>query len=423
MKKLFGLLGFCLALLLPAMAFAQGAAAPTVIINPPTAPANTTIYQGGNNASISLDGALSVLTPANPQFTDLFSTTLDTTTNWTVNNSGGTAATSAGSLVVSGTTTASQWGGLATKQSWAPAGSSAQVFGVAAVYNTLAISNSVRIFGLYTSPASPTLAAPITDGYVFRLDATGALFAEIWSAGTAVSSTNITAIPACTPTAGIPNLYYFIFRTNLTQFGCANNPVAVIAFVNPANQTLPISAYSVAGLVNPGSAATITLTGMSLSSYTGGSVKSAAQIPTINDSSSVVSFSPNVIDPCSSPNISKSSVAINVTSPTTTSLVAVSGTTTVYVCGFSMTIAPSATTADTALFEYGTGAACTSPTVLTGTFGNGAVITTTTATVVDSLSYGGGNSTIFKSASAAGICVLSAGTAVNIQGVLTYVQQ
>lgn len=123
-------------------------------------------------------------------------------------------------------------------------------------------------------------------------------------------------------------------------------------------------------------------------------------------------------DPCST--ATKSSAAINVSSATTTSLVAVSGTTTVYVCGFAMTIAPSATTADTALFEYGTGAACTSPVALTGTFGNGDL---TTTTGVATVKYGAGGATIFKSASSNGICILTAGNTVNVQGVLTYVQQ
>jgi hypothetical protein len=75
---------------------------------------------------------------------------------------------------------------------------------------------------------------------------------------------------------------------------------------------------------------------------------------------------------------------------------------------------------DTALFEYGTGAACTSPTVLTGTFGNGDL---TTAAPVVSVSYGNGFGTIFASAAASGVCILTAGTTVNVQGVLTYVQQ
>jgi uncharacterized protein (DUF779 family) len=124
-------------------------------------------------------------------------------------------------------------------------------------------------------------------------------------------------------------------------------------------------------------------------------------------------------DACAS-GVARSSATISVVTATTTSLVAVSGTTAVYVCGFSITIAPSATSADTAQFEYGTGAACTSPTALTGTYGNGDL---TTAAPVVSVSYGGGRATIFTAPASNGICIVTGGTTVNVQGVLTYVQQ
>ncbi len=117
----------------------------------------------------------------------------------------------------------------------------------------------------------------------------------------------------------------------------------------------------------------------------------------------------------------KASVPISVASATTTSLVAVSGVTSVYVCGFSMTIAPSATAADTAQFEYGTGATCgTGTTVLTGTYGNGDL---TSATGVATVNYSGGGSTIFVAPAGNGICIATTGTAVSVQGVMTYVQQ
>lgn len=126
-------------------------------------------------------------------------------------------------------------------------------------------------------------------------------------------------------------------------------------------------------------------------------------------------------DPCAGGSVAKSSVAISVTSATTTSLVAASGTTTVYVCGYSFTIAPSATSADTALIERGTGAACvTTQAALTGTYGNGDLTSAAPATVV---SVGNAGQTVVKSAGSDAICLVTAGTAVNVQGVLTYVQQ
>lgn len=144
----------------------------------------------------------------------------------------------------------------------------------------------------------------------------------------------------------------------------------------------------------------------------------STQVVSVQGIAGATSIPVSTSDPCTS--ASKSSAAISVTSGTTTSLVAVSGSTTVYVCGFAITIAPSAVTAATALFEYGTGATCTSPTVLTGTFGNGDL---TSAAGVAPILYGNGSATVFKSVASAGICILTAGNAVSVQGVLTYVQQ
>jgi hypothetical protein len=123
-------------------------------------------------------------------------------------------------------------------------------------------------------------------------------------------------------------------------------------------------------------------------------------------------------DVCSS--TAKSSVPINVTSATTTSLFAVSGTKAVYVCGFSITIAPSLTSAATALFEYGTSASCTGTHALTGILGGGYVAAA--ANLPIPVSYGDGNATIFGAPASNGVCIVTAGTAVSVQGVLTYVQ-
>lgn len=123
-------------------------------------------------------------------------------------------------------------------------------------------------------------------------------------------------------------------------------------------------------------------------------------------------------DPCSF--AAKSSAVINVTSALTTQLVAVSGSTSVYVCGFSLSIAPSATSADTAEFEYGTSTNCTGTHALTGTYGAGDL---TTAAAPLPINYGGGNQTVFRAPASQGLCMVSVGTTVNIQGVLTYVQQ
>jgi len=122
-------------------------------------------------------------------------------------------------------------------------------------------------------------------------------------------------------------------------------------------------------------------------------------------------------DQCST--LTNSSAVVNISSATTTSIVALVTGKRITVCGFAISNPPSGTSASTFVFEYGTGAACSTPTALTGAFGAGF----TTAGAPIFYSYGDGTSTIFSTAISNGLCLLTAGTTVNIQGVVTYVQQ
>lgn len=129
---------------------------------------------------------------------------------------------------------------------------------------------------------------------------------------------------------------------------------------------------------------------------------------------------PGATDPCQSVSALKSSVSISITAATTTQLVAPSGSTAVYVCGATFTVAPSATTADTIQFITGTGATCGGSTVTkTGTFGNGDL---TSAAPVVPISFADPG-TSFSAAASSGVCVITTGTAVNVQGILTFVQE
>lgn len=326
------------------------AALPVIVSNPASNPAAAAIYGTGNATAVSIDGSLSVNTPPHPEFFDGFSTALDTTTNWTANNSTGTAATSGGNLVVSSSTTNAAWGGLTSKQSWGPSGLSPEVFGVAATFANSTIANTSRIFGIATIPGTPTTSVPVTDGYIWRLDGTGALFGEVWASGVAVSSTNLTT--ACKPADGTPNLYAINFRTNLVIFTCGVTTAAVIQAINPVNQTLPVSAFSIAGTA-PGSSATLTLGGITLVTYAPASIKKTSQAPTINDASLVVTISPNSPAITTSGTVALSSqypsgsvpltaTATGTTAATVATLAGTSGKTT-FICGF--TISADATTA------------------------------------------------------------------------------
>ena len=115
------------------------------------------------------------------------------------------------------------------------------------------------------------------------------------------------------------------------------------------------------------------------------------------------------------------SVAIAQSSATTTELVALAAGKAVYVCGFSMSIAASATAAASAKFVTGNGSNCGSNQVsLTGTFGSGDAAVAPTPAVIN---YGDGTGTLFAGTNSFALCITTAGTAVLTQGVVTFVQQ
>lgn len=126
------------------------------------------------------------------------------------------------------------------------------------------------------------------------------------------------------------------------------------------------------------------------------------------------------IDPCASSAIAKSSAIINVVAAATTQLVAISGSTVIYVCAVDLTISQVITTANTLRFVYGTGASCgTGTTNLTGDFGAGGV--TAGPPIVINFA---GTGTRFKTIAGQALCVTTAiGGSGTFQGVVTYVQQ
>ena len=152
-------------------------------------------------------------------------------------------------------------------------------------------------------------------------------------------------------------------------------------------------------------------------------VKAASTPAVATDKSAVVQLNPDspgiivYVDPCQNPGVLKSSVAINTSSATTTQLVAISGLTAIYVCGYSFTINNVVTTASTAQFEYGTSTNCTGTHALTGVYNTGSV----TAGIPTVISYGNGGATVFTVPSANGLCIVTAGTG-DDDGVLSYVQ-
>jgi hypothetical protein len=139
------------------------------------------------------------------------------------------------------------------------------------------------------------------------------------------------------------------------------------------------------------------------------------------DPSLIVAAAPPVIpgstDSCQDLSQIKSSAFANITTATTTALVAPSGTTNILVCGYEIT-SFSTTTANTVILENGTGASCaTSPTALSPTMTN-----STSAQPVIWRRDGG--HTLFSTGTSQGLCALTTvGSTPNITIWITYIQQ
>jgi hypothetical protein len=160
------------------------------------------------------------------------------------------------------------------------------------------------------------------------------------------------------------------------------------------------------------------------SAYTSGNVNvwitltQAAIDPSLVVAASITNIA-GASDPCADVSAPKSSVPINISSATTTQLVALSGSTVVYVCGY--TAAAGAGTNPSIQFEYGTGSTCgTGTTVITGAMATGVTVATG---VPGPIFYAGPDATVFKTAAGAALCAVTGGTTPNFQGYLSYVQQ
>ena len=155
------------------------------------------------------------------------------------------------------------------------------------------------------------------------------------------------------------------------------------------------------------------------SAYTSGTANVSLQAS--QGSQGSVANVPGVTDPCTSPNVIATSAPINISTATTTAIIAPVAGQRVYVCGYVFTISQVVTTANTLTFITGSGATCGTNTVTqTGPFGAGGV----TASQPIPIAYGGGNQTVFTSAVGAGVCATTAiGATGNFAGQITYVQQ
>ena len=197
-------------------------------------------------------------------------------------------------------------------------------------------------------------------------------------------------------------------------------PDAAVLADNASNPTAPaVGAFMMcwdgttwdrcSNVANAGDASSASILGVGLYNFNG-STWDRARNGVGNTGAGVTRVVNADNDPCQTSGRAKSSVVVNVTADA--QLVALSGTTIIYVCGFNVSIAG---TAPTMRLISGTGSVCA--TGLTGRTGAYAPLTGSM------IASGGIGGTVLATAAGEALCMDVEGTSPSVQGVVTYVQQ
>jgi hypothetical protein len=224
-------------------------------------------YLGTNVAGVSPAGNLRVELPALQLFWEGFNTsTLDTVVRWSATAGGtGVAPTNAQTVtVLSGGTTLNSFSRLQSLPSF---GATQPGFLICRQNNNFefpTLTNSYRFWGLGNLPATPTIAAPVTDGVGFELGLNGQMAAVTYAAGVRTLIANLAAKSlggsGAQPQDNGVHKYWVYFTGDLTYFAIDNADNVVASFLTgvpgPANNSMATCAVVIS---NAGSAATLTI--------------------------------------------------------------------------------------------------------------------------------------------------------------------
>jgi hypothetical protein len=231
-----------------------------------TGPVGTNPY----TVTVSPQGELRVAEPSTSLFFDSFGTgVLDITNNWKAPTAsgGGTAASNALQMTVLGSgTTANGYSFLESVPSFPEGSSGLMKSSVALSVEFPVLLNAHRFWGMGTSPATPTTAAPLVNAVGFELYTDGKLYAVIYtnSVRTAIQDLSVTTGTGKQPQNFFPHIYSVFLRGDHFQFFIDGSEIPCAQTVNsqpaaPVTDNLPIKLSCIAGPTPPTSTAQISL--------------------------------------------------------------------------------------------------------------------------------------------------------------------
>lgn len=211
------------------------------------------------------------LDPMNLLF-DSFDSSIDTVNKWSISNGGGGVlpAFSTASATLNSGTTANGFSLMSSKTLFPPRQPSMMSFQSAINIEFPVLATGYRFWGFGNAPASPTIAAPMTDGAGFEISTAGQMYAVCWAAGTrnVIADLSITTGNGAQPQGSGVHTYYLYFRADQC-FWAIDNPDNIVAVMatgapGPNVNTLPIVYVAVS---NGSTAVTIVNNGMSAADY------------------------------------------------------------------------------------------------------------------------------------------------------------
>lgn len=203
-------------------------------------------------------------------FYDPFDSAIDTTNRWTVTsgNSAVAASNATGVMTMGTGTTANGWSKLNSQPTFAP--SIPAWLGVSDAIalpdGASPISNSYLYWGTGTTPGTPSVATPVTDGYGFERNTDGKLRAVVYAGGTRTVVQDLSTSGNSTqPTDAAYHRYIIYIRTDKAYWyidGITSAQlVATSNFQSSQVQTLPRLFLTIGNATPPVSNITLTCTG------------------------------------------------------------------------------------------------------------------------------------------------------------------
>lgn len=213
----------------------------------------------GNATNSAGSGFLKTTDEPKQIFYDPFDAAPDTTNVWTLTsgNSGVIASVTTGVLSMGTGTVANGWSKAISIPTFKPVIPGWLVFSdaIALPDGAAPIANSYRFFGSGTTPATPSTATPVTDGYGFELNTDGKMRAVVYAGGTRTIIQDLSTSGNSKQPLDANNHRYIIqVRTDKTFFYIdtydSAGLVATTSFQSPQIQTLP-KLYLAIGAATP----------------------------------------------------------------------------------------------------------------------------------------------------------------------------